>query len=244
MPSLIEESVMYRRKIVAVVSVFLGLVLLAPAALADTPGLVVIPPSASVDQTGKTYGGWSAAWWQHMLAIPADSNPITDSTGANCGQGEAAAIFFLAGAFTDQEVNRMCTVPATKPLFIPIITVECSNVEAEPFFGRTPKARAACAKGFADGVGLDTLRVTLNGVDVANLRRFRAASPDFAFTMPAENNILGLSGVTSGRASADGFYVLLKPPAPGVHTLEVDGAFVSGPGAGFSQHVNYTLTVQ
>ena len=235
---------MSRRTIVAVVSALLGMVLLALPVRADTPGLVVVQPSAAVDQTGNTYGDWSGAWWRRMLAIPADSNPITDPTGANCGRGEAAAIFFLAGAFTTDPVARTCTVPATKPLFFPVVTVECSNVEPEPFFGRTPKQRAACAKGFVDGVGLGTLRVTLDGVDVPNLRRFRAASPDFAFTMPAEDNILGLPGVTSGRASADGYYVLLKPPAPGHHVMHFEGAFLSGPAAGFSQDVTYQLTVQ
>ncbi|MFO0794095.1 MAG: hypothetical protein U0586_08515 [Candidatus Brocadiaceae bacterium] len=42
-------------------------------------------PSDSV--YGMTYGDWSAAWWQYVLSIPTDTNPVLDTTGANCGIG-------------------------------------------------------------------------------------------------------------------------------------------------------------
>src|SRR6202022_2744144 len=109
-----------------------------------------------------------------MLAIPVASNPTLDTTGAHCSKGETPAMFFLAGQGTGERVTRACTVPATKPLFFPIINVECSNVEFAPFFGATAAARAACARQIADGTGLGTLRVTLDGVPVEDLKDFRA----------------------------------------------------------------------
>ena len=234
---------MFRRSMVAVSLVILALVM-APTALAETSDLTVVPPSASSAQTGKTYGELSAAWWQTMLAIPVDSNPTFDSTGANCSLGESAQIFFLAGEGSGKPVTRACTVSATKPLFFPIINVECSNVEKAPFFGATDGDRAACATQFADGIGISSLKVTLDGVNVPGLDRFRATSPPFNFTIPKNYNILFVRGnTTSGRSAADGFWVLLKPSAPGSHVIHFKGAFVSGLGAGFSQDVTYNLTV-
>jgi hypothetical protein len=225
-------------------------ILLVPALIMASPspalasGLTVISPAASSAQTGKTYGELSAAWWQTMLPIPVESNPTFDSTGVNCQSGETPKIFFLAGEGSGNPVTRTCKVPSTKPLFFPIINVECSNVENPPFFGATDADRKACAQGFADEIGLSTLRLTLDGVAIGNLARFRAASPPFSFTMPRNDNILFVQGKTSGRSVSDGYWALLEPPAPGNHVIHFEGAFVSGPGAGFSQNVTYQLSVQ
>src|SRR4029450_14049614 len=35
---------------------------------------------------GQTYGRWAAEWWQWALGIPADVNPLTDTTGEHCTQ--------------------------------------------------------------------------------------------------------------------------------------------------------------
>ena len=231
------------RTTVAVLVAFLGLAT-PPTAMADGSGLSIVPPQASVAQSGKTYGELSAAWWQTMLAIPVGSNPTFDTTGTNCRSGETAQMFFLAGQGTGEAVTRSCTVPATKPLFFPIINVECSNVEKAPFFGATDSERAACATRIADGVGLSTLHLVIDGVNVGNLGRLRAASPPFDFTMPRNDNILFVSGQTSGRSASDGFWVLLQPPSPGSHRIHFEGAFVSGVGLGFSQDITYELTVR
>lgn len=233
----------FRRTTVAVLVAILALAT-APTAMADGSGLYIVPPQASSAQIGQTYGELSAAWWLTMLAIPVENNPTFDTTGTNCGFGETAQLFFLAGQGTGEAVTRSCTVPATKPLFFPIINVECSNVEKAPFFGATDAQRAACATQIADGVGLTTLRLVLDGMNVGNLDRFRAASPPFDFTMPRNDNILFVPGKTSGRSASDGFWVLLQPPSPGSHRIHFEGAFVSGVGKGFAQDVTYELTVR
>jgi hypothetical protein len=178
------------------------------------------------------------------MAIPVETNPTLDSTGANCANGNTPAMFFLAGSGSSAPVTRSCTVPTTKPLFFPIITVECSNVEAPPFYGATDAEREACATQITDGVGVGTLRLVLDGVEVGNRSRLRAASPPYNFTMPLNDNILGVPGVTSGRSAADGYWVLLDPPSPGRHTIHFEAAFVSGVATGFSQNVTYDLTAK
>ena len=116
-------------------------------------------------------------------------------------------------------------------------------MEQKPFFGSTPEKRLACVQKIIDGVGIDTLKATIDGVDVAGLQDFRFPSPDFAFTMPPQNNILFLPGVTSGRSTSDGYWLMFKLLSPGTHVLHFEGRFVSGVGKGFSQDVTYMLTV-
>jgi hypothetical protein len=134
-------------------------------------------------------------------------------------------------------------VPATKSLFFPIVNVDCSNLEDPPFFGKTKKARAECATSIADGIGVRTLSVTLDGKSVTKLDRFRAASQDFEFYVPRDN-VLGVPGPASGKAASDGYWMLLQPPSSGKHVIHFEGQFTSGPAAGFAQNVTYDLTVQ
>src|SRR5213594_853400 len=48
---------------------------------------------------GVSYGAWSARWWQWALSIPKATNPILDTTGANCAQAQSGPAWFLAGTF-------------------------------------------------------------------------------------------------------------------------------------------------
>ena len=85
--------------------------------------------------------------------------------------------------------------------------------------------------------------MVIDGKEVQDLGDFRAQSPFFDFILPPDN-FLGLAGVTSGSAVSDGYWLMLKPLSPGNHVIRFEGAFVSGPGAGFSQNVTYNLTVK
>src|SRR3954452_3884451 len=118
----------------------------------------VIRQNQAVRETGKTYGEWSAAWWQYVLSIPQSQNPLLDATGALCGQGQSGPVFFLVGTFTTEVVNgdvfgtanrSQCTAPAGKPLFIPILNAECSTVEGN---GTTEAQLRECAHGFVNNV--------------------------------------------------------------------------------------------
>src|SRR5438105_4577317 len=43
---------------------------------ADPSPLVIIQPANAASQTGRTYGEWSAVWWQTMLALSNDQSPV------------------------------------------------------------------------------------------------------------------------------------------------------------------------
>jgi hypothetical protein len=232
-----KGSLRYGQSVVAVVGIVLGLMVPATS-LAQ----VVVPPDVVV--FGKTYEEWSAVWWQWNFPIPVPSNPTFDTTGQHCGVRQSRPVFFLAGIATGEPVTRECTVPSDTPLFLPLINAECSNVEQPPFFGRTDAERLACAQEVIDGVSIDSLKASIDGVAVGGLEDFRVQSPPFDFRMPAQNNILDLPGVTSGRSASDGYWLMLEPLSPGPHVIHFEAVVVSGPGAGFSQNVTYNLTVR
>src|SRR4051812_12486516 len=81
----------------------------------NNPG--VLPPHSNPH--GKSYGEWSAAWWQWVLSIPADRNPLTDETGEFAGEGQEGPVWFGAGTFGDS-VERSYSMPTGKALFIPV----------------------------------------------------------------------------------------------------------------------------
>jgi hypothetical protein len=241
---IMRNNLKHFRNVITMVGIVVGLAI-APGsgAFADDDGQAdIVSPEENV--LGLSYGDWSAAWWQYVLSVPAGINPVLDTTGASCDVEQSASpVFFLAGAATTEPVTRTCTIPAGKALFFPIINVECSTVEPPPFFGSNPQELRECAARLINGVDADTLTVLVDGKEVQDLGDFRAQSPFFDFILPPDN-FLGLAGVTSGSAVSDGFWLMLKPLSPGNHVIHFEGAFVSGPGAGFSQNVTYNLTVK
>ena len=71
---------------------------------------------------GLTYGEWSARWWQWIESIPAATNPNFDTTGADCAQGQAGPVWFLAGDFGGTVV-RHCTIPVGVSVLFPVINI-------------------------------------------------------------------------------------------------------------------------
>lgn len=229
------------RSVAAMVGIIVGLAIVpVPRAFAHDPNPNVFSPDENV--FGMTYGDWSAAWWQWVLSIPAPTNPLNDTSGANCAAGQSSGpVFFIVGSFVGT-VTRTCTVPRNKAIFFPIINTECSTAEAPPFHGDNEAELRTCAGGFGDALDVGSLKVTIDGRKVHRLKDHRAPSPVFHFTLPTED-ILGVDA-TVGSSVSDGYYVMLEPLKPGDHTIQFEGACAVGsPCEEFSQNVTYNITV-
>ncbi|HEY6882695.1 MAG TPA: hypothetical protein VI278_01505, partial [Nitrososphaeraceae archaeon] len=79
----------------------------------------IFPPGSK--PYALSYGQWSTKWFQWAFSIPKDKNPITDDSGKNCAinQNDQYA-WFLAGSGGGR-VERVCTIPAGKAIFFPIM---------------------------------------------------------------------------------------------------------------------------
>ena len=190
---------------------------------------------------GKTYGEWSATWWQWAVLTPTEKSPLKDNIGVNCAQSQSGPVWFLAGTFGGAAV-RTCTIPAGKAVMFPIYNAECSYVEYPQY--KTESELRACAKDQADKV--TNLDASIDGLKIEDLQqKYRAQSPLFDLKLP-NNNVFGLSpGPT--KSVADGFWIILQPLSVGKHELHFSGASVDFTSSGtlnFATEVTYHLIMQ
>jgi hypothetical protein len=196
-----------------------GCVLLPSASAAAPPTPAVAPPAASL----------TAQWWQTYVSIP------SGAAATRCNLGTSGIVFL--GATATGSVNGSCTLKAGTSILLPLINIECSSLEPEPFFGATPNQRRVCAKRFADD--FTNFVLTINGVDVlGDPTRLRVQSGPFEFS-PVNGNIFGIPAGTGGSAS-DGYWALIGPLAPGDYEIFASGSYPPGP---FSTSISYHLHV-
>jgi hypothetical protein len=219
----------------------LGLSMGGDIALAQVPGNPgVVQPSSS--EFGNTYGEWSARWWQWGLSIPADKNPILDTTGAHCAEAQADApqVWFLAGTFGGDPVVRKCTIPGGKDLYLPILN---------SLFGQAPEVGDCEGPQDCDPTALRSLaaaqqddpqllEVSIDNHAVKNLNQYRVTSPVFNAFLP-QGNVIGIPAGTIGPLVSDGYWLLLTPLSAGKHTIHFHGKTVTG----FETEATYQLNI-
>jgi hypothetical protein len=197
-----------------------------PAADAQS-GTVIFPPTAKV--SGKTYGEWSAAWWNWILASPTANSPFTDTTGANCAVGQHGGVWFLAGT-PGGDFTRSCSIPSGKVIMFPLINGECSTLE-----GTALSDLRSCAVSQMSSA--TNLSASVDGVPIQNLSSFHVTSPQYTVAAVA-NNAFGVPAGT-GQSVADGYYVMVQLPA-GNHTIRFHGELSA---FGYTTGVTYNLRV-
>lgn len=197
----------------------------------------VLPPNS--DAYGKSYGEWAASWWQWLFSLPVDGHPGTDSPDFDVTDGQSGKVWFLAGPFGT--VERSITIPAGTSLYVALVNVDASSLEAPPFYGATEEEQLAIANGFADYI--TDLSFTIDGKEVENIEDFKVTSPQFSFSAPTPW-IFGETGGT-GTAVGVGYFVMLSPLSVGEHTIHYTGAFKfsDAPEDYFGVDMTYHVTV-
>jgi hypothetical protein len=244
-------------------------VALAGAAMVGLPtaaGAAVAPPKAVVVQpqwvagTPLSYGSLSGRWWQWAFRTPLHGPRGQQSqflavgstpTAVDCSYGQSGPVWFLAGTFlTPGTVVRSCTVPVGRALFFPIYNAWYDNLALPgdpPTTFTVADLRSFAADTIAQATGLGA---TVDGVPVSGLSpasRYRATSPVFSYTLPADSLIsagFGADFPAGTRtpppgAVADGVYLMVAL-APGRHTLRWT-ATSPGPAV---QDITYLITVR
>jgi hypothetical protein len=194
-----------------------------------SPG--VVPPTSRVQ--GLTHGDWQAKWWQYVLSVPADQNPLGDAPRPNCIlQWVGNVGLVVANSTLDTPIQ--CTVPAGKMLFVEVLGAECSTLEEAPFHGGNEAELRACAGALVP----QELQASIDGVEVQDLSRYIATSPAFDFSVP-EDNVLWVPG-GNGQSVASGAYLMLTPLSPGMHTIHLHGTY---PDLEYTADKTFALTV-
>lgn len=179
-------------------------------------------------------------WWQWLLSIPTEDNPLLDPTGENCQEGDMGDVFFLVGSDVGPVV-RECTISEGQRILFPIVNIVCFDKPGglvTPGGFDPPKGPGNCqeqAESFIDQAS--NLEVTIDGMSIENLQDFRVMSYPFPIKLP-EDNILGLpSGTYIGIS--DGYWVVVDSLPEGEHTIHFAGQV-----GDFTVDVTYRLTVE
>jgi hypothetical protein len=226
-------------KTVAVVIVGVSAMLAPASGSAGSTTISIVPPSEALAQTGKTYGEWSAAWWQYYLGIPLEDNPGFSETGANCGFMQDGPVFFLMGSPGGSVTRSECRVPSGKILFFPLLTISYYQTH------ETERGLRGFLQSFVRSAR--ELHASVDGIDIGALvsldprdSPLRAASPDgfFPVIAPKDNVFGGVPG-QSYNTAADGFYLIVAPLPPGQHTIRFGGV-----SRNFATDTTYNLTVE
>jgi hypothetical protein len=219
----------------SVAAVILGLMVLAPMVMAaanQNPGVLPI----NSKPYGLSYGEWSIKWWQWAVSIPAATNPLIDTTGEFCGEGQSGNVWFLAGT-TGGSATRTCTIPAGKAIFLPIVNqFDCCEE------GQTVDDMRKNVTYQIDNV--TSMDFKLDGVPLQNLFSYRAPSPGtFELTLP-DNNIFGVPAGVYGPTVSDGYYLMLAPLSRGQHTIDFAGSISpNAPFGSFDLNVHYNINI-
>ncbi|WP_421743078.1 hypothetical protein [Cellulomonas sp.] len=206
-------------------------------------------PALAHDGGGHRYDTTGAEFWQWALAQPAATNPLTDTTGEFCDEGQRGRTWFLAGSLVGP-VTRECTIPYGKKVVFPVVNFGAFAFPDDPPEQRTEEYLRAQVAGFKDAA--TGLRVTVDGTVLRRSELRYEESRLFSVPMPADNLFaaLGVPGLPDGPFLLGpcvdaGYYVTLRSLRPGAHTLHIEGVIeAADPAQNTVVDVTYELTVQ
>jgi len=179
-----------------------------------------------------TYGEWTSKWWQWVMSIPRDKNPLLDTTGEYCCQGQNGPVWFLAGTADIIQVERRCTIPTGKSILFPIIVSQFSYSEI-PYIKTDEELIAHTAKDIDRWI---LLNATVDGFKLNDLDKYRVSVGPFDLAV-SENNIWNMQAGTT-KAVSDGFWLFLEPLDEGIHNI-----FFHGIEPHFETQVIYHVTI-
>ena len=172
---------------------------------------------------GLTYGDWLAKSFQLQYANPVPDNSAILGNEDKLPIGQPDQLWILQTVSPPPQ-ERHFTVPAGKALYITIFTWESDNfLCVEPNTSLSVPELRALASSMVDAIP-GPFRVYVDGRQVENVAQYRATSPVFNATLP-DNNVLQFEGCadalpgTYGPMVADGYALILPPPAVGEHTI-------------------------
>jgi len=133
--------------------------------LHQTWAYTILSPGAVV--LGKPIADWTADWWTWGAQAPnGPTNPRFDPTGAFANYNNNGPVFFVGGG----TFTRNFTVPAGKPLLLPIINyfdIEPNPPVTDPLSDRIAAANTAVAT-WLTVVDTDSLFAPIDGTAVTN----------------------------------------------------------------------------
>ena len=201
----------------------------------------IFPPDSQ--PYGLTHAEHAQNFWKWLLSIPANESPMEDHTGDKCSIGQSdtnSSVFYLTNG--EGKIEKTCTIPAGKGLFIPVMQVEISDKEAP---GASAEDLSIAAKKDQDGVNSLYLRIDNEEYEYDDLLKYRTQPTEPFQVIFPDNGIFGVAEGGPSQVVADGFYILTEPLTAGNHTVHYRSS-LSCPDVGcvepaFAQDVKYNI---
>jgi len=184
---------------------------------------VAIPQTERV--AGLSQSQYVVRWWQWANNAPDGDKPYQDPTGSQCALNQSGDVWFLAGTDGTDDARRRCTMPAGKYIFLPVINMLSHSVPGGPITCEQAKAGAA-----ANNEHLAEAQVLIDGQPVPEIANYRVRSPDCfdAFlnaTSLCQCKCQHCTPASYFPAAADGYWLMLRPLAPGQHQIKVKARY-------------------
>ena len=203
--------------------------------------LSIFPPDSQ--PYGLTHAEHAQNYWKWLLSIPANESPMEDTTGDRCSIGQSdtnSSVYYLTNG--EGKVEKTCTIPAGKGLFIPVMQVEESDKEIP---GASAEDLSSAAKKDQDGVNSLYLRIDDEEYEYDDLLKYRIQPTEPFQVIFPDNGIFGVAEEGPSQVVADGFYILTEPLTAGNHTVHYRSS-LSCPDVGcvepaFAQDVKYNI---
>jgi hypothetical protein len=208
----------------------------------------VVAPDGLVE--GNPYGEWISRYWQWLISIPREHNPLFDSTGKDAQTQQMGRVFFLVNAPENSTVERKCTITDDKILFIPINTSLFTSIEYPKDVSQQLRMKAMRQ----ERTQVSEIGLTIDKKPaIPNIMDFMMGSPLFNLHL-REDNILGINVETGKVIStigiSEGYWVMIYglPPVrePKVIHFKAKGTYDSETEMGipFETDVKYELIIQ
>src|SRR5450759_1364223 len=193
----------------------------SPDALAtETESSPVVAPTAVVDD--DSYTQWVTASWRWDVSnlrayrVPSPQSHTCVTSGQH---GGVWVIGMNEYAREPSSIVVACSVPAGRYLLDNAPGRICTTVSSPPLHASTPAGLRRCVKVALQHNQLVSA-LTLDGAPLQSPGP-RVLTPEFEVRMPPHNNWLYAPGRTAAHAVVESQATMLRPLAPGPHTLVV-----------------------
>jgi len=186
----------------------------------------------------STYGQWTVKWWQWALSIPKETNPLSDPTGKYWRTNQPESdVWYLAGIFGGENKvfpNRKIKVESGRSILFPVLNCEANSLEYldlkthDDIIGHVVNDVNTVVKKdcFVNGLKINPERVP--------------SDPTIFKVTISDDNAFDVKDGGTTDASADGYWIFLKPLPKGNYDIRFQGACEFGR---LNAGANYDLEV-